>query len=148
MSDSTQEQDTDFQIMQAFKRRYERRYKLGRDLAEDGTVIGHHIRTTFYPERKSENGEAPYCIWEYSDTTLAAPIPGRTARAIVRKYPFVKLHVESDEGHELLFPADRLKELEAVLKLRRKRKLSPEQRETQVERLRKYQFRSQVAGEK
>ena len=132
--------DSDYQIMQAFKRRYERRYRLGKDLSEDGTVIGYHIRTTHYPERKAENGEFPYSVWDYDDGMLAALMPGRTARAIVRKYPFVRLHEESQDGHVLLFPADRIKELENVLKLRRKRKLSSEHREKLVSAGRDTQF--------
>lgn len=132
--------DSDYVRMQRFKRKYGRKYRLAPDRTVDGETIGYSILTLFDPSRKAENGEFPHCVWEYSDTHLMALIPSRTAKKILKKHSFVKRDLLTDEGTQILFPADKLDILADDLRLRRKRRLSPEHREKLVSAGRKHQF--------
>lgn len=139
---------SDYEKLQNFKNRYGGRYRLGVDKAEDGSTLGYYIRTKFKPERKPEDGEFPYSVWAYSDTCLAALVPSRTGKVICQDYKYVTQHLLSDEGMVVLFPADKLAELADALKLRRRRKLSPEQRRRTADRLRQYRFTPQATSDK
>ena len=82
-----------------------------------------------------------YDVYLYSDTHLAALLPPKTATRLLREYPgaFV-LRQDAEDGKVLLFEEERLHDLADVLKLRKRRRLSEEQRQLSAERLRQFQF--------
>ena len=115
---------TDYGVILAFKRKYGSRYRILKDLDERGEVCDVAIATRF----RHKQGNSPYCVWQYSDSKMACLIPKKKARIIIKTYPFFTLYLDTDEGFVCLFPADKLRELEKVLKIRMRRKLSPEQK--------------------
>ena len=99
---------------------------------------GIHYLETLYRARDGMT----YDVYDYSDTHLAACLPPRAGRQLLRRYPGVfRVHQDADDGMVLVFQENRLDELAEALKLKRRKKLSQEQRRTQVERLRQFQFR-------
>ena len=140
--------ESDFQEIQNFKKRCGGRYKLGVDLGMGGEVVGYYILTKF-PKRDTAKGEVPFQVYEFSPDILHALIPRRTADALLKKHTCLKFYIDAGpDGIILSFPAHWLPELETDLRLRRRRRLSPEQREKAAERLRQHQFKPHVESEK
>lgn len=136
--------ESDYQYMQEFKKRYGGKFRLGRDKSVEGVTIGYYIESNFKPHRRAEAGEFPWGCWQFDNGELAGLAPMRTATKIRERFPWVRLHLKSDDGDVLTFPADRLPELADALKLRRRRRMTEEQKKTAADRLREFQFTPRV----
>jgi len=125
--------ESDWRKIKDFKKLYGRKYKVEEVFGEnDGELVDIRILTKF-PKRKEAEGESPFVIWEHSNTHLAALVPQKSGRVILEKYPFVEMQLDSHDGLILLFPTAKLDELKKPLKLRYRRKLSPEARANLME---------------
>ena len=76
-------------------------------------------RTSTYPDRvcyiqtlrEGEEGMT-YDVYDFSDTRLAACLPPRSAKSLLKRFPRVfKVHQNGEDAMVLLFPEDRLKSL-------------------------------------
>ena len=98
---------------------------------------------TLYPDRDGMT----FDIYQHSDTHLAACLPPRAAGALMKCYPeMLRVHQIADDAIVLIFQDFELDLLAEPLKLRKRRKISVQQRRSQVERIREYQFHPQVRG--
>jgi hypothetical protein len=80
-------------------------------------------------------------IYPHGHNMLAAATNGRGA--IVKKLlavPGAKMWQDGDDGVNVLFPVERFDDVAKLMRPRRRRRLSPEQRAKAVERLAKYAF--------
>lgn len=134
--------ESDYQYHQEFKRKYCYRYKIGKDISEDGQILGFHIKTTF---SDSAFG-AERSVWRYDKNKLVALVPSQAARHIKSKFSFVKQLLDSDDGVLLVFDESSLAELADVLHLRKRRIMSQEQRKKAADRLRQHQFKPHTRG--
>ena len=106
---------------------------------EDGNL---YIQT-LYPDREGMT----FDVYQYSETHLAACLPPRAAGALMKCYPeMLRVHQIADDAIVLIFQDFELDLLAEPLKLRKRRKISVQQRRSQVERIREYQFLPQVRG--
>ena len=71
-----------------------------------------------------------------ASTTNRGPVANRLAAL-----PFVRLVQDGDDGVNVVFDVDDFEAVAAIMKPKRRRQLTTEQRAERVERLRKYQFR-------
>ena len=111
--------------------RYRDRYRAAK--REDG--ISYLL--TRYPDRDGMS----FDVHDHSDTHLAACLPSKAGRRLLREYPDIfTLHQDAEDGVVMLFEEGRLHDLADALRLRRRRRLSGEQKRWQVERLRRFQF--------
>lgn len=140
--EKTEIKTTDFEIAKSFKLRFGRKFKIGIDEGDNGETLGCFIRTTF----RTKEGNTPPQVWLYSEDVFHALLPAQSAKKILESFSFVKLVLKTDEGTILGFPSDRLQELEKCLKLRRRRKLSPDQRKKASERLHPFKFTPHVTN--
>ena len=70
-------------------------------------------------------------------TNKRGPVSGK-----IRRLPFVSVQQDGDDGINATFPVDRFDEVARIMKPRRRRRLSPEQRETHTRRLAKFRFQA------
>lgn len=118
---------------------YADRYRLTR--REDGIW---HILT-----RHSDFQGTTYDVYDHSDELLAACLPPRAAKHLLNQRPGTfTVHQDADDGMVLLFEEARLDELADALRARRRKRLTIEQRQTQTERLRPFQFTGAGEDEK
>ena len=104
-------------------------------------IDGNYIIQTRYPERDG----LTFDVYDFSDTHLAVCLPPRAASALLVKHPDVfRNHQEADDATVLLFHEGKLENLAGALKVRRRRKLSDQQKRMQVRTLYGFQFRPQV----
>ena len=121
-----------------YLKRYSDRYRLIR--REDGI----HYILTRHPDR----GGMTYDVYDYSDTHLAACLPPRAGSNLLKQYPDTfTVHQDAADALVLLFEEERLHDLADVLRLKRRRRLSEQQKRQQVERLRQFQFTPASQGE-
>lgn len=80
-------------------------------------------------KRKPREGTV-FEVYVHSDTHLAACLPPQTARSLLKRFPeaFTLVQDTADAG-VLAFEEERLEELADVLKVRRRRRVSDEERE-------------------
>jgi len=89
---------------------------------EDGI---HYILTN----HKDKDGMT-YDIYDYNDDLLAACLPPQAARKIMQNHPEIfTVHQDASDGTVLLFDETLLHELADSLRIRRKRRISEEERE-------------------
>lgn len=134
-----------------FKEKYQDKYKIEYEWDFNENTGRYHKLSTFIPSRagKPEIIEGKkvfeYMVYPYSidGKTLVALMSPRKSRNLLREYPDIfKKHLEADDCFVLLFDETYLPKVARALMLRKKRKLSPEQRERQIKRLSQYQFKA------
>jgi hypothetical protein len=90
---------------------------------------GRRVRLDCYiPSRRKphpETGQA-YQVYPFGGGTLAAVMPVRKSRSLMKRFPFLRLHVEASDCAVLLFTEDRLPLVAGDMGLRTRRRLSPE----------------------
>lgn len=90
--------------------------------AADGTW---ELTTRFRP---SDYG-LEYTVYRHSDTHLAAMVPPKAGKSLVRRFPGAfAVHQEALDGMCLLFPETELDQVADLLKLRRRRQTSEAER--------------------
>ena len=120
-------------------KRYADKYKVTK--AADGIW---QIQTTHAPK----NGLA-FDVYDYSDTLLAVLLPPVAAKYLLKRRPGVfTIHQDAGDGVVLLFAEELLHELADDLKLRKKRKLSEENRQKLAASNARYRFRPVSEREK
>ena len=62
--------------------------------------------------------------WD-EDRLLAHTYRAGKAASLLRRLPFAEVHVDGDDGVSVIFPVEKLAEVVSILKLRRRRRLSP-----------------------
>ncbi len=76
-----------------------------------------------------DRGGLAYDVYLYSNTRLAACVPPRTGASLLKRFPDAfTLHQDAEDAKVLLFEEERLHGLADVLRLRRKRKVSEQER--------------------
>jgi len=84
----------------------------------------HYILTN----HKDKDG-LTFDVYDYSDELLAACLPPQAARKIMQKHPGTfTVHQDASDGMVLLFDESLLHELADSLRIRRKRRISEEER--------------------
>lgn len=129
----------------AFKKRHGKSFKLAYDygLTASGRKqrIGVYIPSRILPgpsDCPSEQRQV-YQVYEFGPGTLCAIMPPKKSRNLVKRFPFLAVHLQADDFWFLKFPADRLDEVAGAMVLRRRRRLSPQQREKAVRNLRRFE---------
>ena len=85
---------------------------------EDGV---YYIQTRFRPD----DWGMTYDVYVFSDSHLAACVPPRTGRSLLKRFPQIfTLYQDAIDGVVLLFEEKDLQEMAEPLKLRRKREVS------------------------
>ena len=80
-------------------------------------------------------------IYPFGDDQLVASTkkPGTIAKRL-KALPFATIHKDGSDGMDMIFPADRFDDVAAIMKPRKRRRMSEEARHRAAKRLRKYQF--------
>jgi len=89
----------------------------------------------------NSRGRLTFDICVHSDGLLAACLPPKGARSLIRRYgETFTIHQDAEDAMVLLFEESLLHELADVLKLRRRRKLSESHKEKLVESSSQFRF--------
>ena len=83
------------------------------------------------------------CPWGGTQLAACTNHAGRVATKL-KALPFTTVAQDGDDGANVLFDVEHFDQVAAIMKPRRRRRLSPEARQAAGERLRKYQFRPAV----
>ena len=83
-------------------------------------------------------------IYKHSDELLGVATNTRTIGLRLAKLPGIQVTQEADDGFNLVFAPKLLPKVAAIVKPKRKRRMSAEQRALAVDRLAKYRAKSQV----
>ncbi len=119
------------------KRKYGKRYRVYK--GEDGVS---NICKNFKPK----NGLA-FEVYVYGKGRLAVLLSSRMAEGLLRDFPDdLTLHQNANGAKVLLFKEEDLYRFSDKLRLRRRRRLSPEARERAAERLRPFHFKPHVTA--
>ena len=118
--------------------------------------FGDRFKVTYeesYRAERGDNGRAedPWLmvmlcqhgeIYPYGDDQLVAStkVAGGIARAL-KALPFTTLHQDGTDGVDVIFPADRFEDVAAIMKPRKRRRMTEEAKQQAAKRLRKYQPR-------
>jgi hypothetical protein len=122
-----------------YLKRYRDRFRVKR--GPDGVW---NLQTRHRPREGAE-----FEVYDFSDTVLAACLPPRTARSLLKRFPDAfTLGQDADDAIVLLFPESRLDELARPLQLRTRHRLTEEERQEKAEALRRYQFRPATESDK
>ena len=125
--------------LDGYLRRYKGHYKVTR--ADDGVW---QIETKHKPRNS-----LTFDIYVYDDAHLAAMLPPRAAKHLLRSTPgLCEVHQDGADAVVLIFREERLDELSDDLRIRRRRKVSDTERERLAEMSRRFSPLREAPGRK
>jgi hypothetical protein len=77
--------------------------------------------------------------WGGSRLAFSTDNRGPTAKLLAR-LPFVRIEQDADDGYTLSFEAEHFGEIAEIARPKRRRQMTPEQRQANIDRLAKFQF--------